>query len=109
MSELSEEAQRLKRAAWRAASRRYYARKVARQQAGSAHLGGFSQVRDFGCAPVERRTLMQELPNDCPMLPRAAPAAFRHQQEQPAHLAQDTDWPEEQLEPNGGGGGIMCS
>ncbi|XP_037308925.2 uncharacterized protein LOC119197070 isoform X1 [Pungitius pungitius] len=33
MSELTEEAQRQKRAAWRAASRRYYARKVARQQA----------------------------------------------------------------------------
>ncbi|KAM9722840.1 uncharacterized protein ACNS7B_018432 [Menidia menidia] len=33
MSDLPDEAQRLKRAAWRAASRRYYARKVARQQA----------------------------------------------------------------------------
>ncbi|XP_061631754.1 uncharacterized protein LOC133479173 [Phyllopteryx taeniolatus] len=33
-AELPEEAQQQKRAAWRAASRRYYARKVARQQAG---------------------------------------------------------------------------
>ncbi|XP_034385126.1 uncharacterized protein LOC117728354 [Cyclopterus lumpus] len=36
MSEQTEEAQRLKRAAWRAASRRYYARKVARQQANTS-------------------------------------------------------------------------
>ncbi|XP_074508830.1 uncharacterized protein LOC141778451 [Sebastes fasciatus] len=39
MSELTEEAQRLKRAAWRAASRRYYARKVARQQANPSRAG----------------------------------------------------------------------
>nr|XP_057910057.1 uncharacterized protein LOC131105685 [Doryrhamphus excisus] len=41
MAELSEEAQRLKRAAWRAASRRYYARKVARQQSLLARPGPF--------------------------------------------------------------------
>lgn len=40
-SELTEEAQRLKRAAWRAASRRYYARKVARQQANPSRSGPF--------------------------------------------------------------------
>ncbi|XP_068426279.1 uncharacterized protein [Clinocottus analis] len=39
MSEQTEEAQRLKRAAWRAASRRYYARKVARQQANPLRSG----------------------------------------------------------------------
>ncbi|XP_054477357.1 uncharacterized protein LOC129109346 [Anoplopoma fimbria] len=39
MSEMTEEAQRLKRAAWRAASRRYYARKVARQQANPSRSG----------------------------------------------------------------------
>ncbi|XP_040021443.2 uncharacterized protein LOC120810705 isoform X2 [Gasterosteus aculeatus] len=39
MSELTEEAQRQKRAAWRAASRRYYARKVARQQAHPSRSG----------------------------------------------------------------------
>ncbi|XP_077577864.1 uncharacterized protein LOC144199861 [Stigmatopora nigra] len=37
-AEQAEEAQQQKRAAWRAASRRYYARKVARQMAGPAHL-----------------------------------------------------------------------
>ncbi|KAM8869248.1 uncharacterized protein AB9W97_016694 isoform 2-T2 [Spinachia spinachia] len=39
MSEMTEEAQRQKRAAWRAASRRYYARKVARQQAHPTRSG----------------------------------------------------------------------
>ncbi|XP_077455584.1 uncharacterized protein LOC144073529 [Stigmatopora argus] len=37
-AQLAEEAQQQKRAAWRAASRRYYARKVARQMAGPAHF-----------------------------------------------------------------------
>lgn len=122
MSELSEEAQRLKRAAWRAASRRYYARKIARQQANSARLGTFSQVRDFRSSQVERRTLMQELPNGRQMLQRAAPTTYctsnitHHQTEptQAGHLPQDTEWPEGPLETNGRAshdisGGIMCS
>lgn len=122
MSELSEEAQRLKRAAWRAASRRYYARKIARQQANSARGGTFSQVRDFRCSQVERRTLMQQLPNDSQMLQRAAPTTHcatnitHHQMEptQAGHLPQDTEWPGGALEANGRGshdigGGIMCS
>lgn len=122
MSELSEEAQRLKRAAWRAASRRYYARKIARQQANSARLGTFSQVRDFRSSQGERRTLMQELPNDRHMLQRAAPATYctsnitHHQTEptQAGHLPQDAEWLEGPLETNGRGshdisGGIMCS
>ncbi|TNN02141.1 hypothetical protein fugu_009628 [Takifugu bimaculatus] len=122
MSELSEEAQRLKRAAWRAASRRYYARKIARQQANSARLGTFSQVKDFRSSQVERRTLMQELPNDRQMLQRAAPTTYctsnitHHQAEptQAGHLPQDAEWLEGPLETNGRGshdisGGIMCS
>lgn len=44
MAELPEEAQRLKRAAWRAASRRYYARKIARQQANPAQPHCFSHI-----------------------------------------------------------------
>ncbi|KAK5862056.1 hypothetical protein PBY51_017488 [Eleginops maclovinus] len=46
-SERQEEAQRLKRAAWRAASRRYYARKIARQQANPSSLGPFPLQRNF--------------------------------------------------------------
>lgn len=46
MSELTEEAQRLKRAAWRAASRRYYARKIARQQANPLNVGSFHHISD---------------------------------------------------------------
>ncbi|KAF3839545.1 hypothetical protein F7725_018262 [Dissostichus mawsoni] len=46
-SEREEEAQRLKRAAWRAASKRYYARKVARQQANPLHSGPFPPRPNF--------------------------------------------------------------
>lgn len=112
MAELSEEAQRLKRAAWRAASRRYYARKVARQQASSAHAGVFSQVGDLRCSQPQRRTLMQELPNHCQMLHRDA-ASFctprlSHSQTGPrecVRLHQDPEWPEDPLEATG----ILCS
>lgn len=121
MSELSEEAQRLKRAAWRAASRRYYARKIARQQANSAHAGMFSQVRDFRCSRLQKRTLVQELPNDCQMLQSDASTTYcapkiPHSQTEPTQcvrLRQDSEWPEDPLEANGGShgvsGGIMCS
>lgn len=121
MSELSEEAQRLKRAAWRAASRRYYARKVARQQASSEPAGLLSQVRDFRCSGVQRTALVQELPGDCPMLQREASAAYcappvTHNQAGPSQCArppQDPGWPDDPLEANGGShsvsGGIMCS
>lgn len=113
MSELSEEAQRLKRAAWRAASRRYYARKIARQQAGSAHAAHvFSQVRGFRCSGLQRRTLAEELPDDCPLLRRDAPPfctpRLTHGQTEPrecVRLGQDPEWPEEPLEANG----ILCS
>ncbi|XP_033968745.1 uncharacterized protein LOC117468618 [Trematomus bernacchii] len=46
-SEREEEAQRLKRAAWRAASKRYYARKVARQQANPSRSGPFPPRSNF--------------------------------------------------------------
>lgn len=107
MSELSEEAQRLKRAAWRAASRRYYARKIARQQAGSAHAGLLPQLRDFRASRVQRRTLTHELPRDCQTLhgqTEAAPGAPPRS---------DTEWPGDPLGANGGAhavrGGIECS
>lgn len=121
MSELSEEAQTLKRAAWRAASRRYYARKIARQQATSAHTGLLSQVRDFRCSQVQRAALVPELPNGCPTLPRDAGAAYctptaaRNQTQLPqcAPPPHDAEWPDEPLEAGGGShgvsGGIMCS
>ncbi|KAM4568642.1 uncharacterized protein V3H82_012759 isoform 2-T2 [Fundulus diaphanus] len=57
MSQLTEEAQRLKRAAWRAASKRYYARKIARQQATLQHVGpvGRPAHAQRGCSVDERR------------------------------------------------------
>lgn len=132
MSELPEEAQRLKRAAWRAASRRYYARKIARQQANPSHLGLFPQITDSQYSqPVSlvgrrRRTLISELPGESQMLQREAWRAAsrryyarkttRPQAEptQYVHLLQNIERSEETLGPNRGGshtssGGIMCS
>lgn len=107
MSELSEEAQRLKRAAWRAASRRYYARKIARQQTNSAHGATFPQVTDSQYSQtMDQRTLTSELPNECQMLQRAAWRAAskryyarkiaRHQTEPTpyVHLLQNAEWSE---------------
>lgn len=132
MSELPEEAQRLKRAAWRAASRRYYARKIARQQANPQHLGPFPHITDSQCSqPValvdqRRRALISELPDESQTLQREAWRAAsrryyarktaRHQMgpAQYVHLLQNMERSEETLGPNRGGshtnsGGIMCS
>ncbi|CAJ1062885.1 uncharacterized protein LOC122881201 isoform X1 [Xyrichtys novacula] len=104
MAELPEEAQILKRAAWRAASRRYYARKVARQQ--------------------RKKALISELPVDSQSLQREAWRASSKRyyarkmaRLQPApsqYLLQGMDPSEETLGPDRGGshtnsGGIMCS
>lgn len=71
LSELSEEAKRLKRAAWRAASKRYYARKVARQQQAHPSTSSTQQQahpspmctphQPFSC-PKTRRRPIAELP-----------------------------------------------
>lgn len=84
MSQLTEEAQRLKRAAWRAASRRYYARKIARKQAkpqnlGPLHHNSHNQHLQL-VPPVDRggRTLISGRVLDSQTLQRdASRAAFR--------------------------------
>ncbi|XP_069031477.1 uncharacterized protein [Embiotoca jacksoni] len=79
MSAMSEEAQRVKRAAWRAASRRYYARKIARQQANPSsrsasfpHVSNspYSQLSSF--MDKRRRPLISELPADSQTVQREA-------------------------------------
>lgn len=78
MSQLTEEAQRLKRAAWRAASRRYYARKIARQQANPQNLGPLhhnphsQHLQLVPPVDVGGRTLMAGPPLDSEMLQRDA-------------------------------------
>ncbi|KAK2844991.1 hypothetical protein Q5P01_011650 [Channa striata] len=78
MSELPEEAQRLKRAAWRAASRRYYARKIARQQADPSrsvpfpHIAASQYSQPISFVDKRRRTLISELPQESQMLQREA-------------------------------------
>ncbi|KAM4735576.1 uncharacterized protein FYW61_006028 [Anableps anableps] len=73
MSQLTEEAQRLKRAAWRAASKRYYARKIARQQANLHNVGPAAHAANAprGCLVEERRKrLISDLPEESQMLRR---------------------------------------
>lgn len=131
-SELPEEAQRLKRAAWRAASRRYYARKIARQQGNPSRSGTFPHITDsrysqpISFVDKRKRTLISELPEDSQTLQREAWRAAskryyarkiaRHQTRptQYVHLLQNIEPSEETLEPNRGGsqtksGGIMCN
>lgn len=131
MSQLPEEAQRLKRAAWRAASRRYYARKIARQQANPTRSAPFPHATDSRysqAADKTRRTAAGvELPDESQMLQREAwRAASRRYYARKTSGLQDDAAPfvplyqnpepsEETLGPNGGGahggsgGGIMCS
>ncbi|KAA8591830.1 uncharacterized protein LOC116691638 [Etheostoma spectabile] len=129
MSELSDEAQRLKRAAWRAASRRYYARKIARQQANptrSGHFpfpsrsGPFPPHSDTGYSqPIsfvdKKRTLVSELPEESQSLQseawRAASRRYyaqksaepRTESTQYAHLLQNIEPSGETLGPSTGG------
>ncbi|KAG7216519.1 hypothetical protein INR49_002006 [Caranx melampygus] len=78
MSELPEEAQRQKRAAWRAASRRYYARKIARQQANPSQVNPFPHIpvsqfsQPMSIMDKRRRTLISELPEESQTLQREA-------------------------------------
>ncbi len=125
MSELPEEAQRQKRAAWRAASRRYYARKIARQQANPSRSGPLPHITDprysqaISLVDKRRRTLISELPEESQTLQREAWRAAsrryyarkmaRHTEQptQYAHLLQNTEPSEETLAASSGG--IMCS
>ncbi|XP_044214460.1 uncharacterized protein LOC122986966 isoform X1 [Thunnus albacares] len=132
MSELPEEAQRLKRAAWRAASRRYYARKIARQQTNPSRSSSFPNITDsqysqsISFVDKRKRTLISELPQESQTLQREAWRAAsrryyarkmaRHQTEptQYGHLLQNIETSEETQGPNRRGsrtsrGGIMCS
>lgn len=131
MSELPEEAQRLKRAAWRAASRRYYARKIARQQANPLRSGPFSHITDSQYPqPIslvdKKRRLISELPDESQSLQREAWRAasrryYARKTARPvtepahyAHLLHDMEPAEEGLGANRRGshsstGGIMCS
>lgn len=131
MSELPEEAQRLKRAAWRAASRRYYARKIARQQANPLRSGPFSHITDSQYSqPIslvdKKRRLISELPDESQSLQREAWRAasrryYARKTARPvtepthyAHLLHDMAPAEDGLGANRGGshsstGGIMCS
>ncbi|XP_028280567.1 uncharacterized protein LOC114448079 [Parambassis ranga] len=130
MSELPEEVQRLKRAAWRAASRRYYARKIARRQQNPAPSGPFPHLRDSPYSQSHsyldrrRKTLISELPVDSQMLQREAWRAAsrryyarkmaRHQTEavQYGHLLDSMDLSGDTQGASRDGansGGIMCS
>ncbi|XP_008299780.1 uncharacterized protein LOC103372035 [Stegastes partitus] len=132
MSELPEEAQRLKRAAWRAASRRYYARKIARQQANPSRPGLFPHVTNSSYSQPSsfmdkrQRTLISELPEESQSLQREAWRAAsrryyarkiaRHQTNtRPyGHLLEDINPSGDAQSPDREGphansGGIMCS
>ncbi|TNN40140.1 hypothetical protein EYF80_049699 [Liparis tanakae] len=108
VSEQTEEAQRLKRAAWRAASRRYYARKVARQQANPLRSGPMPVPSHSGPAPFPSRSGPAPFPSHsgpfsshsgpfsshsgpAPFSSRAAPAPFpsrpAHFSSRPAHFS----------------------
>ncbi|XP_041843093.1 uncharacterized protein LOC121641179 [Melanotaenia boesemani] len=131
MSELPEEAQRLKRAAWRAASRRYYARKIARQQANPSYPRPFVHVSagqdsQLSCLVEKRRTLISDLPADSQTMQREAwrAASRRYYARKTAHHQTESMQFGELLDgfhpsgatqgpnregPHANGGGIMCS
>ncbi|XP_019962393.2 uncharacterized protein [Paralichthys olivaceus] len=132
MSELPEEAQRLKRAAWRAASRRYYARKIARQQGNPSrrnpfpHISASQYSQPLSFVEKRRRTLVSHLPEESQLLQREAwRAASRRyyarknarpqiDHAQYGHLLQHVEPSGETQEPDGAGShnnseGIMCS
>ncbi|RVE63218.1 hypothetical protein OJAV_G00165790 [Oryzias javanicus] len=76
--QLPEEAQRLKRAAWRAASRRYYARKIARQKVNPPRCAPLAPAPHSQDAPphflLDRRrsTLISHLPEESQVMQREA-------------------------------------
>ncbi|XP_077430999.1 uncharacterized protein LOC144057382 [Vanacampus margaritifer] len=126
-AELPEEAQQQKRAAWRAASRRYYARKVARQQAGPpSHSAHFQHVPPTShypsspCGPLasgnRKRTPVSALPHDSQAQQREAwrassrryyarKMAHQHHQNGPPPYRH----PEPSGDDRGGLEGILCS
>ncbi|XP_057689230.1 uncharacterized protein LOC130914240 [Corythoichthys intestinalis] len=98
-ADLADEAQQQKRAAWRAASRRYYARKVARQMAGFHHqppsrypsprYDGARRRRPAGASPPDTR-------------PWSAPSRkFYHTRK----TTNQNQYREPELEPTGDDGG----
>lgn len=131
MSELTEEAQRQKRAAWREASRRYYARKIARQQAAPRHAGPFQHlVNSERCQTItlgdSKRKRIHELPQDSQEHQREVwrAASKRYYAQKAArhptrpqhygallHSAEASAETEQNAGEGGGGGlgGIMCS
>lgn len=129
MSELPEEVQRVKRAAWRAASKRYYARKVARQQANPLrslpfqHISASHYTQPMTFTEKRRKKLIAELPAESQTHQREAWRAAsrryyarkmaRHQPDPSQYLLQSLDPSEETLDPDRGGSlsnseGIMC-
>lgn len=132
MSELPEDVQRLKRAAWRAASRRYYARKIARRQQNPPPSGAFPHLlrdspysQSHSYMDRRRKALISELPVDSQTLQREAWRAAsrryyarkmaRHQAEavQYGHLLDSMDLSGDAQgagrDGTANGGGIMCS
>ncbi|XP_061574526.1 calmodulin-regulated spectrin-associated protein 3-like [Cololabis saira] len=121
MSDLPEEAQRLKRAAWRAASRRYYARKMARQKGAPSRPAPFAHIlgppdSHAGWFTDSRRRAMMAGPPDAAALapPRDAwrPSPRRHHARRaaPHQTEQDLTRGGGQGDgPHAGGGGILCS
>ncbi|XP_060905905.1 uncharacterized protein LOC132983565 [Labrus mixtus] len=132
MSELPEEVQKVKRAAWRAASRRYYARKVARQQANPLrpaplrppHIMDSHYSQPISFAGRRRKALISESPGDTQTQQREAWRAAsrryyarkitRHQTDPSQFRLQNMEPTGETLAPSRGEshtntGGIMCS
>lgn len=129
--ELTEEAQRLKRAAWRAASRRYYARKIARQQVKPQRSAPLVPVLSSQVAQPpfmldrRRRTQISQLPEQSQESQREAwrAASRRYYARKNAHLqTQSHQFGHLSFNPDGSaqgpnregphstsGGGIMCS
>lgn len=129
--ELTEEAQRLKRAAWRAASRRYYARKIARQQVKPQRSAPLVPVLSSQVAQPpfmldrRRRTQISQLPEQSQESQREAwraasrryyarkNARLQTQSHQFGHLSFNPDGsaqgPNREGPHSTSGGGIMCS
>ncbi|XP_061918330.1 uncharacterized protein LOC133659716 isoform X1 [Entelurus aequoreus] len=138
MADLPEEAQRLKRAAWRAASRRYYARKVARQQSALARPGPFHHQMEphYSASPPNlhclafgskrKRAPISMLPQESQAQQREAWRAssrrYYHSRKTALHQTAPSHYPLQNTEPSGdahdggdlyadteGLGGILCS
>lgn len=123
-SQLPEEAQKQKRAAWRAASRRYYARKVARQRENPLRSGPVAPVMNSqqnGFTDARMKSLISESP-DSQVLQSEAWSRYYERKavfHQPdnmtfGHVMENLSPSGAPQGPNGDGplansGGIMCS